>query len=287
MSSPLSFSVIINPLTPQIDHDVLNCGDSFDVKLKITVRGNSTFSHKGVFFEFSTDYVPEKGKTISLTNPVQMQICESGTISGMVEIQQPQLTIPSTIQTYHGALFSIKHMLKFVVKKSFGSIEHQHEVVAYVYGPCVSKLQPLCVRVAVADNLRFDLAINRRKFELRDVILGGAHFLLVAIKIVRFEVALVAQEVTEVSGKALKNSNTIFSWEISDGAPVKGEIIPFRLYLAPLNLSPSVADSSKGYSVSHFLEFKIHSSSGQKYFKSLEIKLGKWTSMPFEFSEEK
>ena len=285
MSSPLDFDVQIIPLVPQVDPGIFNCGDSFDVSLTLKVRGNTTFSHKGVFFEFNSELIPMKGKIMQLATPVSVQLTEAGTLAGSMEVQLPQLTIPTTVQTYHGELFSIKHTLKFIVKKGFGTIEHNHEIIAYSYSPCVSKLQPVCVRVAVAENIRIDLLINRRKFELNDVLLGGAHFLLVALKIVKFTVELVAQEILDIGGKTKKHSHTIFEWEITDGAPVKGEIIPFRLFFAPLDISPSVVDQTKGYSVSHFLHFFIHTTSGTKYFKALQIKLGKWTSMPFGFSD--
>lgn len=282
---PLEFDVQVTPLSTQIDPGIFNCGDSFDVTLTIKVKTPNAFSHKGIYFEFCSELIPEKGRVMSLSSSVSTLLTESGSFSGVMECQLPQLTIPSNVQTYHGELFSIKHLLKFIVKKSFGSVEHQHEIIAYSYTPCVSKLQPLCVRVAVAENIRIDLLINRRKFELNDVLLGGAHFLLVALKIYKFTVDLVAQEILDSGNKTKKHTNVIFTWEITDGAPIKGEIIPFRLFLAPLKLSPSVVDQTKGYSVSHFLHFYIWTTSGTKYFKALQIKLGKWNSLPFNFTD--
>lgn len=285
MSNPLDFDVQIIPLVPQVDPGIFNCGDSFDISLVIAVHGSQSFSHKGIYFEFVSELYPEKGKPISLATPVSVQLVESGTLSGSMECQLPQVTIPANVQTYHGELFSIKHILRFIVKKGFGAIEHTKEIIAYSYSPSVTKIQPLCVRVAVAENIRVDLLISRRKFEINDVLLGGAHFLLVALKIVKFTVSLVSQEILDIGGKTKKHTNTIFEWEITDGAPVKGEIVPFRLFLAPLNVSPSVVDQTKGYSASHFLHFYIHTTSGTRYFKAIQIKLGKWNSLPFAFSE--
>ena len=285
MSQPLDFDLDISPLTPQLEYGIFNCGDSFDVKVKITTK-SSSFSHKGIIFEFLSILETENGKTTNLTTPVTIPLIEPGSLTGTVECQLPQLTIPSQVQTYHGQLFSIRHILKFVAKKSFGqSVEYSEEIKAFSYSPCITKLQPLCVRVAVTENVRVDLIINRRKFELRDVILGGAHFLLVALKITKFQVSLVAQELYENGDKTVKHKNIFHTWQITDGAPVKGEIIPFRLFLSPLNLCPSVVDQAKGYSVSHFLHFTLFTTSRQKYFKSLQIKLGKWTSMPFSITE--
>jgi vacuolar protein sorting-associated protein 26 len=108
----------------------------------------------------------------------------------------------------------------------------------------------------------------------------------VALKIKSFTVSLTAQELMEAGGKTKKYKHILKTWEVTDGAPVKGEIIPFRLYLAPLNLSPSCSRAESGYTVTHFLHFSIITTSNEKYFKALQITLHKWTGSPFAFAEE-
>ena len=284
--SELDFDITLIPLKQQLETGIFNCGDSFDLKIKIISPKNENISYRKITFQFLTIIEDEKLRIKKIATHADLEIAKSGQLNPDFEYLIPHLTIPLDIQTYHGELFSIKHILQFNVKKTFKSFDYTEEIKAFQYTPCVDKLQPLCVRVAVSENVRIDLLIGRRKFELRDVILGGAHFLLVALKITKFEVSLVAQELIEDKGKSEKHKNVIHTWGITDGAPIKGEIIPFRLYLSPLNLTPSFVDQQKGYSVSHFLHFTIFTTSGQKYFKSLQIKLGKWTSMPFQFLDE-
>lgn len=285
MTEPLAFEFDIRPLAPQPCPGVYNCGDSLAISLKIRPTGNEPFSHKGIMVEYVTELWSAFTKPRYLTTPIQANAAEAGVIKKPFIAQLPQYTIPPSIQTYHGETFKVRHLIHVVVKKGFSSIEQDKEIEAYIITPCVTKLNPLCVRIAVAENIRIDLMIAKRKYELGDVILGAVHFLLVALKIIEFDVSLQVEEVQEVNGKPKKVKHVIATWEIADGAPVKGEIIPFRLYLAPLKITPSVVDESNGYSASHFLIFKILTSA-EKYFKPIQIKLGKWDSLPFTFTDE-
>jgi vacuolar protein sorting-associated protein 26 len=193
--------------------------------------------------------------------------------------------VPPHVQTYHGHSFSVCHWIRLTVKKTLGSIDYSEEVYSYEIAPVAKALDPLCIRVAVAENIRVDLLINRRKFDISDVICGAAHFLLVALKIKTFTLSLVAQELMEAEGKTKKHKTVCGTWEITDGAPVKGEIVPFRVFLAPLDISPSCANAAGGYTVTHFLHFTIITTGREKYFKQLQIKLYKFQTSPFQFTD--
>jgi len=58
-----------------------------------------------------------------------------------------------------------------------------------------------------------------------------------------------------------------------DGAPVKGETVPIRLFLAPLDLSPSyrVANSQCTFSVKYFLNLVLIDEEERRYFKQQEV----------------
>lgn len=283
--SKLSFDLKITPRGEDLCPGVVQTGESFDAVLTITVNSGGSFSHRGIDFEFTSEFSPKDHKTIRLTQ-MNERLVEGGAIMGSIELKLPTMTIGQRQQTYIGGSFSVRHWVRINVKKTFGSVDFTEEIKSYQVVPTIKGIDPLCVRVAVAENIRIDLMIQRRKFELGDVISGAAHFLLVALKIKTFTVQLMAQEMTEINGKTRKFKNICGTWEITDGAPVKGEIIPFRLYLAPLKLSPSCSNPENGYSVTHFLHFMLVTMSGEKYFKSLQINLFKWPSLPFAFSGE-
>jgi vacuolar protein sorting-associated protein 26 len=131
--------------------------------------------------------------------------------------------------------------------------------------------------VGIEDVLHIEFEYNRSKFHTRDVIIGKIFFLLVRIKIKHMEVILVRKESvgpgaspTGSSG-GFNESENISKYEIMDGAPVRGESIPIRLFLAPYDLTPTYEHSR--FSVKYFINLVLIDDEDRRYFKNQEILL--------------
>ena len=285
--TPFVFDLKFNPPVPQ-NKPVFNCGDKFDILLTLSINKGSSVSIRGIEFSLTTEFITEdSSKPKFLTTPFTMKLTEAIKIESTFQTPIPNCILPHDIQTYHGESFSIRHLVRIIVKKSLGHVEHVQEIIAYKMTPIITEINPLCVSVAVSENLRFDLLLGRRIFDIGAVIIGAVHFKLVSLKIQQFIVSLLSQEVYEPKkGKPKKHKYFIKTWEISDGAPVKGEIIPFRLFLDPLDITPSNSDTENGYSATHFLHFQIMTEGGNKYFKAFQINLSKWDKLPYQFTDD-
>lgn len=283
---PVIITTRIIPQNPYENFpETIRPGDSFEIEIHFSCP-NGSYSHRGIEFEFSSEMIMEGAKPIQLSIPVLTPLQIQGVLPRESDMKSPVLTIPKNVQTYHGQNLNIKHVCKVHVKKLIGSIDHEKEVTSYEILPITKTLKPMCVRVSVGENLRIDLMVNRRHYELSDMMVGAAHFLEVKLKIKKFTVSLVAQEIYEIENKTKKHKNVIQCYEVTDGAPVRNEIIPFRLFLDPLKLTPSTNVPERGYSVTHFIHFSIETVSNERYFKALQIKLSKWEGVPFTFIGE-
>lgn len=59
-----------------------------------------------------------------------------------------------------------------------------------------------------------------------------------------------------------------------DGCPRKDEVIPIRLYLSGVDLTPSYGEaSSNKFQVKYFLNLILIDDEGKRYFKQLEIQI--------------
>ena len=58
-----------------------------------------------------------------------------------------------------------------------------------------------------------------------------------------------------------------FRYEIMDGAPVKGESIPIRVFLAGYDLTPTMRDINKKFSVRYYLNLVLVDEEDRRYFK--------------------
>jgi len=161
------------------------------------------------------------------------------------------------------------------------------------------------MEVGIEECLHIEFEFNCSKFHLKDCILGKVYFNLVRIKIKHMELAVIRRETsgeglaqsaamggpnggggggggggthtTGNSSKAGQNivteTQTLLKYEIMDGAPVKGELIPVRLYLKgiPADVTPTYHAENNRFSVRYFLNLVLVDEEDRRYFKQQEI----------------
>jgi vacuolar protein sorting-associated protein 26 len=71
-------------------------------------------------------------------------------------------------------------------------------------------------------------------------------------------------------------TDTLTKFEVMDGAPVRGESVPIRLYLAGFDLTPTYRNISNMFTVRYYLNLVIVDEEDRRYFKQQEIML--WRS---------
>ena len=108
---------------------------------------------------------------------------------------------------------------------------------------------------------------------MKDVIVGKIYFLLVRIKIKHMEIAILKKESTGSGANIYAENETIAKYEIMDGAPVRGESIPIRLFLGGYDLTPTMKDVQRKFSVRYFLNLVLVDEEERRYFKQQEIVL--------------
>jgi len=109
-------------------------------------------------------------------------------------------------------------------------------------------------------------------------VIGKIYFLLVRIKIKHMEIVIIKRESTGSAGPNQYNeSENISKFEIMDGAPVRGESIPIRLFLSPYDLTPTFKSVHNKFSVKYYLNLVLVDEEDRRYFKQQEIQLWRKT----------
>ena len=133
---------------------------------------------------------------------------------------------------------------------------------------------PIKMEVGIEDCLHIEFEYNRSKFHLKDAVLGKIFFLLVRIKIKHMEIAIIKRESTGTGANTYNESETVAKFEIMDGAPVRGESIPIRLFLGGFDtLTPTFRNVNNKFSVKYFLNLVLIDEEDRRYFKQQEITL--------------
>ena len=87
------------------------------------------------------------------------------------------------------------------------------------------------------------------------------------------EIAIIKKEVTGIGPNVITENETIAKYEIMDGAPVKGETIPIRVFLGGYDLTPTMKDINKRFSVCYYINLVLMDTEDRRYFKQQEITL--------------
>uniref|UniRef100_A0A915A9H1 Vacuolar protein sorting-associated protein 26 n=2 Tax=Parascaris TaxID=6254 RepID=A0A915A9H1_PARUN len=139
----------------------------------------------------------------------------------------------------------------------------------------ISMIKELALPGILTDSksFHFDFQQVEKPYHLKDVIVGKIYFLLVRIKIKYMEIAIIKRETVGSAPNVFNENETIAKYEIMDGAPVRGESIPIRLFLAGYDLTPTMRDVGKKFSVRYYLNLVLVDEEDRRYFKQQEMTL--------------
>ena len=81
------------------------------------------------------------------------------------------------------------------------------------------------------------------------------------------ELAIVKKETVGSGQNAVTENETLTKFEVMDGAPVKGECIPIRFYLASTDLTPTHKNINNRFSCKYWLNLVLIDEEDRRYFK--------------------
>lgn len=175
-------------------------------------------------------------------------------------------------ESYNGINIFLNYYVRVTITRNFTTnITKNQELWVRLYNTPPEGNNNIKMEVGIEDCLHIEFEYNKSKYHMKDVIIGKIYFLLVRLKIKSMNISLIKRETTG-SGLDMYNENkTLSKFEIMDGAPVKGEAIPVRLFLGGFDLTPTYKDVHGKFSVSYILNLVLVDEDDRRYFKQREI----------------
>mmetsp|Transcript_17370 Transcript_17370/g.32935 ORF Transcript_17370/g.32935 Transcript_17370/m.32935 type:complete len:394 (+) Transcript_17370:189-1370(+) len=213
-------------------------------------------------------------------------------------LYQSQTSLPFYFRTdakpfesYHGRNVNVRYFVRVLVERKFlPAIKQDKDVLVQLLRHEPRLNEPIKMEVGIEECLHIEFQYQKRYYHLNDCIEGNIHFMLVRIKIKYMELAVLRRESsgdgilnskpggigqgTETGGgSVVTETQTLTRFEIMDGAPVKGEVIPVRLYLSgiPADLTPTYDSPNSRFSVRYYLNLVLVDEEDRRYFKQQEI----------------
>ncbi|KAG8464868.1 hypothetical protein KFE25_010236 [Diacronema lutheri] len=250
-----------------------------DVRGTVTVeppKGKSRLEHMGIKIELigRIEVANDRAGRSEFTSLLR-ELEPAGELSGVRQLPFEFANVEKQFESYDGINVRLRYVLKVTIARQYNSnVSAELELRVHVlsYEPEINS--SIKMEVGIEDCLHIEFEYNRAKYHLRDVILGRIHFLLVRIKIKHMELAIIKREQCGSGGGAYNESETVTKFEVMDGAPVRSESIPIRLFLSGFDqLTPTMRNVNNKFSVKYFLNLVLIDEEDRRYFKQQEITL--------------
>lgn len=174
-------------------------------------------------------------------------------------------------ESYNGINVKLRYFLRVTVSRRMSDVIKERELWVHSFRLPPDSNNAIKMEVGIEDCLHIEFEYNKSKYHLKDVIVGKIYFLLVRIKIKHMELSIIRRETTGAVPNQYNESETITKFEIMDGAPVRGETIPIRLFLGGFDLTPTFRDVNKKFSTRYYLNLVLIDEENRRYFKQQEI----------------
>lgn len=181
------------------------------------------------------------------------------------------VNVEKPYESYTGANVRLRYFLRVTIVRRLSDIIKELEIIVHTLSSYPEINSPIKMEVGIEDCLHIEFEYNKSKYHLKDVIVGKIYFLLVRIKIRHMEIAIIKRETTGSGPNSYSDNETVAKYEIMDGAPVRGESIPIRVFLAGYDLTPTMKDINKKFSVRYYLNLVLVDEEERRYFKQQEI----------------
>lgn len=241
----------------------------------VTVRlKGKKLDHQGIQIELigQIELESERGRPHEFTNLVR-DLEPAGELTENKTYQFDFANVEKPYETFWSGHVRLRYFLRVKVIRGYSNIIKTLDFAVQNVQAEPEVNNSIKMEVGIEDCLHIEFEYNKSKYHLQDVVIGKIYFLLVRIKIKHMELVVIKRESNGSGNNVYNDSENIAKFEIMDGAPVRGESIPIRLFLSPYELTPTYKNVMNKFSVKYYLNLVLVDEEDRRYFKQQEITL--------------
>eukprot|EP00614_Pseudopedinella_elastica_P001052 CAMPEP_0172603768 /NCGR_PEP_ID=MMETSP1068-20121228/24023_1 /TAXON_ID=35684 /ORGANISM="Pseudopedinella elastica, Strain CCMP716" /LENGTH=261 /DNA_ID=CAMNT_0013405637 /DNA_START=303 /DNA_END=1085 /DNA_ORIENTATION=- len=241
----------------------------------INVDPGKRIEHLGIKIELIglTEMFHDRGNANTFTTVVR-ELAIGGVLVESAQYPFDFTSAAKPYESYNGINVRVRYFIRVTISRNYSSnyVKEDDFIVQKVESP-PEAVAPIKMEVGIEECLHIEFEYDKQSVHLQDVVTGKVFFLLVRIKIKHMELNLLRREHTGSGQHQLNESETLTRFELMDGAPVRGERIPIRLFLANLDLTPTYKSISNKFNVKYYLNLVLVDQEDRRYFKQQEVAL--------------
>jgi len=252
-----------------------NDGDTVSGAVTVTPAFGKKIDHQGIKIELlgQIETYYDKGSFYDFVAAVR-EVSGPGEVKEEVKYDFEFPNVEMLNETYNGVNVRLRYVVKVTIVRSYrGSVVKDFNFCVRNTTVLPEINNSIKMEVGIEDCLHIEFEYKKSKYHLKDVLVGKIYFLLVQIKLKHMELEIRRRETTGSGSNQYNETQTMAKYEVMDGAPVKGECIPIRLFLSAYDLTPTYKNVNNKFSVKYFLNLVLVDEEDRRYFKQQEIHL--------------
>jgi len=253
---------------------LFSTNDNICGTIDLEVSGSRKLEHVGIKVELigQIEMLQDRSNTYEFTSLVR-ELEPPGEVQGSKAYPFEFTGVEKQYESYDGINVRLRYFVRVTIMRQYSSrIVHEETIRVHVATDEPEATNSIKMEVGIEDCLHIEFEYNKSRYHLKDVVLGKIFFLLVRIKIKHMEIAIIKRESTGTGANTYNENETVAKYEIMDGAPVRGESIPIRLFLGGFDaLTPTFRNVNNKFSVKYFLNLVLIDEEDRRYFKQQEV----------------
>lgn len=256
----------------------------------LSLSPKGSYKHNGILIEFIGVVTTLGDKEDKVEFLHRHKAFEAATLSAPTNLD---FSFPEEkeYESYRGVNAKVSYVMRVTVSRPIKNVVEEEEIwVSKVDKARTAELpdanegkswfrekefgpQSVSMEVGVDNLLHIEFKYDKKQFHLKERILGKVTFKVMDLDLQYGEVAIVRKEYV---GPGRPNdpveTETLQKFEIMDGTPVAGEVVPIRIYLnAVPRLTPSYPSVHNAFRVEYFLNLVLITGEGKRYFKQQPV----------------
>jgi len=265
---------VVKSLNDNKEYLVYYDGETISGKINVNVRQGKKLDHQGILIELigRIEFMYERGSNYEFLN-LEKDLARAGILNaGHVSYPFEFKNVRKQYETYRGVNVNLRYFLRIHVIQRLTNMTKELEFEVHTLSKYQESEEPIRMEVGIEDSLHIEFEYNNIKYHLEDVIIGKIYFILVRVKIKHMDIQIIRHEMVGKGPSLYAESTYLNKYEIMDGAPVRGECIPVRLFLKDIKeLRPTMQDVANFFSVRYFLNLVLTDEDDRRYYKQQEF----------------
>jgi len=265
--------------------------EAINGKIVLTPK-SSNYKHVGIVVELAGVITTLGDRENKWEFVNQRKPFEADTLNGPTELQFA-FNVPKQYESYRGINAKVQYLVRITINRPVMNVMGSEEVWVSMINSELTESQPdasaqasyfretafgpksVSMDVGVGQVLHIEFKYDKKIFHLKERVLGKVTFKVMDLDLQYGEVGILRKEyIGEGKSDDHVESETLQKFEIMDGTPCKGEVVPIRMYLKSIpRLTPSYPNVADRFRVKYFINLVLVTGEGKRYFKQQEITL--------------